>query len=488
MLPIRQTTCLAQNNPILPQRIFEDGTQGVLYDPTDFTTLFQDSAGTTPVTALEQPVGLMLDKSGRSNHAYAVLPANRPTLTARYNMLTSTAALANQDVSITVAGTHTVNFVGTGELRCTVPLSQTSRPWRGMTTLGADVYACVYNGDIYKQTGGVGNFIALSQTSRLWYGMTTLGSDVYVSVNDGDIYKQTGGVGNFIALSQTSRAWRGITTLGSDVYASVYGEDIYKMSFHAAGSSSVSIPAVGTVRVSVTGSVTSADLRTSNDGVGLPTYQRVTSSTDYDAAGFPPRLYYNGTNSYLMTNNIDFSATDKMFVCVGVRKLSDVSKRIVVELSNTDASNNGTFAMTAPNAASTTYAYESKGTSLVNTSASTYASPSTNVLTGVSQISTPATTLRINGTQVATSGVTQGSGNYGTFPLYIGARVVDSLYFSGYMGPMVIAGKALTDMQVTDTEKWINSKMKVYKELYESNVFDSTTTNFDNDFISYDEI
>lgn len=35
----------------------------VWYDPSDFTTLFTDAAGTTPVTALEQPVGLMLDKS-----------------------------------------------------------------------------------------------------------------------------------------------------------------------------------------------------------------------------------------------------------------------------------------------------------------------------------------------------------------------------------------------------------------------------------------
>ena len=43
--------------------LFSSGEQGVWYDPSDFSTLFQDSAGTTPVTAVEQPVGLMLDKS-----------------------------------------------------------------------------------------------------------------------------------------------------------------------------------------------------------------------------------------------------------------------------------------------------------------------------------------------------------------------------------------------------------------------------------------
>ena len=43
--------------------LFKDGSQGAWYDPSDLTTLYQDSAGTTPVTAVEQPVGLMLDKS-----------------------------------------------------------------------------------------------------------------------------------------------------------------------------------------------------------------------------------------------------------------------------------------------------------------------------------------------------------------------------------------------------------------------------------------
>jgi len=45
-----------------PSSLFASGEQGVWYDPSDFSTMFQDSAGTTPVTAVEQPDGLMLDK------------------------------------------------------------------------------------------------------------------------------------------------------------------------------------------------------------------------------------------------------------------------------------------------------------------------------------------------------------------------------------------------------------------------------------------
>jgi hypothetical protein len=49
--------------PFSPSVLFAAGEQGVWYDPSDFSTLFQNAAGTTPVTAVEQPVRLMLDKS-----------------------------------------------------------------------------------------------------------------------------------------------------------------------------------------------------------------------------------------------------------------------------------------------------------------------------------------------------------------------------------------------------------------------------------------
>lgn len=68
--------------------LFANGEQGAWYDYSDFSTLFQDSAGTTPVTAVGQPIGLVLDKSGRGNHQFQITAAARPTLqkdgTGRY--------------------------------------------------------------------------------------------------------------------------------------------------------------------------------------------------------------------------------------------------------------------------------------------------------------------------------------------------------------------------------------------------------------------
>lgn len=45
-----------------PRSIFLDSTKGAIYDYDDFAYLYQKSYGSVPVTALEQPVGLMLDK------------------------------------------------------------------------------------------------------------------------------------------------------------------------------------------------------------------------------------------------------------------------------------------------------------------------------------------------------------------------------------------------------------------------------------------
>lgn len=64
----------------LIKKLFANGEQGFFYDPNDLSTMYQDAAGTVPVTSVGQPVGLWLDKSGRNNHAYQTVSASRPIL------------------------------------------------------------------------------------------------------------------------------------------------------------------------------------------------------------------------------------------------------------------------------------------------------------------------------------------------------------------------------------------------------------------------
>lgn len=95
-----------------PAALFAAGEQGAWYDPSDLSTMFQDSAGTTPVTAVDQPVGRINDKSGRGNHATQATATKRPMLkddgTGKKYLLfdgvddamsTSTIALASSGLS-----------------------------------------------------------------------------------------------------------------------------------------------------------------------------------------------------------------------------------------------------------------------------------------------------------------------------------------------------------------------------------------------------
>lgn len=88
--------------------LFASGEQGGWYDPSDLSTLWQDSAGTTPVTAVGQPVAIMLDKrkglvrGAELMTATVVLDAGVTAIAGGYRF---TAAAQNAKAAITPAVT-----------------------------------------------------------------------------------------------------------------------------------------------------------------------------------------------------------------------------------------------------------------------------------------------------------------------------------------------------------------------------------------------
>jgi hypothetical protein len=346
-----------------PASLFTTGEPGAWYDPSDLTTLFQDSAGTTPVTTPGQSVGRMLDKSGRGNHATQSNAAQRPTYgivpaTGRRNLLINTTTLSTQSVTV-AAGSHTLSFTGTGTV----------------TLTGAAIGALV----------GIG-------------------------------------VSDRVSLTFTTTA--------------------------------------GSLTLTVAGSVTVAQLET---GSTATAYQRVGTAFDVTEAGVASRSYvsFDGTDDGMLTGNI-VPGIDKAQVFAGVRKLSDAATGEVVGLSTSPGGLAGTFFLRAPNSASASYQYRSRGTTangVIYTNA-LVAAPVTNVLTGLSDISGPSEALRVNGAVVGSNTLTQGTGNYLTYPLYIGRSGGTTLPFNGQIfGLIVRFGTNLPAATITQTETWLGARV-----------------------------
>jgi hypothetical protein len=565
--------------------LFANGEQGAWYDPSSMDTLFQDSAGTTPVTAVEQPVGLMLDKSkglvlgpelvtngdfsagttgwtlgatwsvssgvaskaagdtssifrdipaltagtsyvveldqtytvgpfslllrvgsggvvaynaslpaiqGRvriivnaaaaatrlsishvnftatgsidnisvrelpGNHAFQSTAASRPVLSARVNLLTKTEDFAdsvwvksNATVTANAAtapdGTTTADLVypsSTGSLRQLYDGNQTLN---GTSRLSLRVKSAGFRWMYLFYTAGVAN--------------PTTGC--FFDVIDGVI----GGNGSGSGAVYNEQ----ITPIGDGWFQISVDIDNAQSSRRCCiglsdANNSYTATRDGTSGIYIWG----ADLRVANDGVGLPAYQRVNTSTDYDTTGFPMYLRFDGVDDGMVTNSINFTSTDKMTVFAGVRKLSDAATALLAELSVSTDTNAGAFYVGAPSSGGNTkFSFNSRGSVLpatpAGTASATYSAPVSAVVAAIGSISEDIRTLRLNSTVVATGGgVDQGTGNFGNYPLYIGRRGGTTLPFNGRLHSLIVRGAQSTTQQIEQTEAYVNARTKAY--------------------------
>ena len=173
-------------------------------------------------------------------------------------------------------------------------------------------------------------------------------------------------------------------------------------------------------------------------------------------------LAFDGTDDFLVTSSINFTATDKLSLFAGVRKLSDAATGIVCELSSSLIENNGTFYLLAPTANGIdSVGFTTKGTVASEANATGYVSPASLVITGQASISTPLSRLRINGVIKLTSTASQGTGNYGNYPLYIGGRAGTALPFNGHIYSLIGIGRLTTIQETTSLEKSIAKNVGV---------------------------
>jgi hypothetical protein len=195
-------------------------------------------------------------------------------------------------------------------------------------------------------------------------------------------------------------------------------------------------------------------------------YQRVSTVYDVTEAGVPScsYLFFDGGSDSMATGNIDFTATDKMTVWAGVRKNSDAAAGVLAEFSANYNFNAGSFFFTAPEDTSTRrYASASRGSAAssglqATTIGPVGAAPDTAVLATTFDIAGDLNTIRRNAVSGTSATGDQGTGNFGNYPLYIGARAGTSLFFNGNLFGLVVRGAASTTAQITATEAWLAPK------------------------------
>lgn len=425
--------------------LFAHNEPGFWYDPSDLSSMYQDSAGTTPVTAVEQAVGRILDKSGRGNHAIQPGATNRPILRSRYNLLTYSEQFDN--AAWTKTNLNTTGTPAYVNVAVAPDGTTTADKLIANTTSGLHFYrqniatlAGSYTMSVYaKAAEYTGLWLSMDGGSN--YGLFTLTGAGTATATIGTATITAVGNGWYLCTHTATRV------AGTAVLFFAAANPPGTLSF--AGNDSDGILLWG------------ADFRAANDiASGIPSYQRIAAATDYDTVGFPVYLAFDGSDDSLYTGgNVDFSGTDKVTLWVGVTKLSDAARGIVVELTAGVPTNNGSFNVNAPYTAAADYGVASKGTNAADiTTAASFASPHTSVLTMQGDIGGDNLIVRVNAVESTPNTNDQGTGNYASAVLNIGRRNNASLPFNGRLYQLIGRGAATSAALITQAERWVAGK------------------------------
>lgn len=425
-LPTRSTVPGKRYEDMYVASLWALGEQGAVYDPSDLSTLFQDSAGTTPVTAMEQPVGLMLDKSGRGNHAFQATTTKRGVVSRRVNGFTATEDISQAawlKRQATVSGVDKIQEDSSTNLHYV----------RQDVPVFAGVYTLSFEAKQSERTIAWASLDGSSNT--LWFDLANgvsggigAGSSKITSIGDGwykceyIITKTAGTAPCFVGCSNS-------TTITN--YPGVTGNGIFLRK--------LAIAEQGTA------------------------YQRVNTATDYDADPnkFPTYIRFDGVDDAYQTNSIDFTGTDKMTVWAGYAKLNDGPTSVFLE-TGANYTGGGGIGIFSSDGSSTnsTIAHSDIGGNKTATFVS--AATEVGVVTVRYDLQAGAwTSARKNSGAWSFAFTASGGGMLGNRPLYIGARAGASLFFNGRLYSLIVRGAATPLAQIEAVENIIKKNMRL---------------------------
>ena len=405
---------LKQGRPwvtFLPTDLFANSEQGAWFDPGDITTLFQDTAGNTPVTAAGQSVALMRDKSGRGNNATQSTAGYRPTWQIDP---TGHGYLLFDGVNDYMV-TGNINLTGTAKVTASVGLLVDT------TNRAAGIRRITYSGD---WNGTVSFFNTATATATNVVNNFTIGSQ---PTNTSEQY-----FGSF--LSDYTGTWT--FSMTSDDAAKLWIGDTAGFGYTSGNALVSSTFNTGTV----TGTIS------------LVAGQYYLFRVMYGNGGGPGSL------------GLTFAHTGQSASSDFTGKLFYDPSGVAICTGGDPNSVNGTFLIGAPSSAAD-HSFYLRGTTTVQARVQNQV-VGDDILTGVFDISQVTKELelvpRLSGnveTNISWVGTSAGTGNFGNQPLYIGSLGGSGTYFKGHIYGIIVRGALSNSTQITNTETWIDRKI-----------------------------
>lgn len=489
-------------------------------------TLFQDTAGTTPVTAVEQPVGLILDKR---LHRFDGSLAWTKTLgdgavTVNGGLITITGATTETRVNAPGRALFNgmvymrVRYVNTGSATNpiiwvagvpTVPVSGQTYPLSFNSSNSNLERVQIASGNATFEILGYyflpGNHAYQATTTargvlRARYNLLTYSEDfsnaAWIKTGSPILTSQGAGVWRLQAAAGSSwllyqnipRPNTETCKFSIEVKSNGAGLDAFRsmmkgtvtQNFTASadwqkieviglndGSGSVGIINRDNTAIDIL--IRFPDLRPANLQSGLPAYQRIAEATDYDTVGFPVYIDIDGTDDSYVTGSIDFSGTGKMTIWAGLRKVDDTA-RMLCELSTNLNVLNGSFTVVTGNEVNSFYQSSSRanatstGSLAAKFATGLYPAPDSAVITAQHDIAGDLSCIRRNGSSYGAidSTADKGTGNFGNYPMYLFSRGAKQFFWKGHFYGLIIRGASTETTPLEQTEQWINTRMGGY--------------------------
>ena len=418
-LSIAISNVLATWNPLFLYR--GTGIGGCWLDPDDMSTMFQDAAGTTPVTAMEQPVGKWLDKSGNGNHATQSVTASRPVISARKNLLTKTEDFADEVWVKQFAGTASAPVV-TNNYGVSPDDTQTAA--RLVLTINGGATTT----DLSCLSQGNSTLLTAICTSSIWVKSNTTQSYT--------VQQRTGLASQNIIVDTT---WRKYTFTSTST-----GNTANWLALRGAqGTSDYADILIWHPQLVV--------------GTTVGNYQRVNTATDYDTVGFKKYIKFDGVDDYLNLPYMGLYLNGSAAIVAARDALSQATDTYVISERSTSNVNPKYFpSRQLANAGNMdAYIVNDAGTVAVDTVGSAYGGASDAVIRSAIDSGNNIKLFK-NGALAANDNYTR-SGTLTLTNTTIGASVstTTSNYANMKLYGLVITKSALSDTERRRVERWL---------------------------------